>query len=149
MQLPPPQPVAISPWQRVRTLLLRWLISSLAMFAAIYLVPGINFTGPGWQVGVVALVFGLINAVLRPILALLTCPLVLLTLGLFMLVINALLLMLTAEFAGSLGIAFTIDGFWPAFFGGLVISFVSTLLGFLTGDSTVVVVRHGPTDRPS
>lgn len=127
-----------SPWQR---LLLRWLISSLAIFAAVWLVPGIEFSGPGWQIGVVALVFGLLNALLRPLLYLLTCPLVILTLGLFGLVINAVLLGLTSALADQLGIQFHVYGFWPAFWGGLVISLVGTGLGVLAGDTNVQVVR--------
>jgi putative membrane protein len=121
-------------WQR---LLLRWLISSLAIFAATWLVPGIVFSGPGWQIGVVALVFGLLNALLRPLIYLLTCPLVLLTLGLFGLVINAVMLALTSALADQLGIQFHVAGFWPAFFGGLVISVVTTLLSALAGDTHV------------
>lgn len=124
-----------------RRLLLRWLISSLAIFAAVWLVPGIAFSGPGWQIGVVALIFGLLNALLRPLIYLLTCPLVILTLGLFGLVINALLLGLTSALADQLNIQFHIDGFWPAFFGGLVISIVTTLLSVLAGDTEVRVVR--------
>jgi putative membrane protein len=126
-------------WERTRSLVLRWLILSLAFFAAIYLVPGIEFRGPGWQVGLLALIFGLFNVLLRPILLLLTCPLVLLTFGLFGLVINAGLLLLTASLAGSLGIDFMIDGFWPAFFGGLVISLVSIVLNILAGETPVRV----------
>jgi putative membrane protein len=126
------------PWQR---LLLRWLISSLAIFVATWLVPGIAFSGPGWQIGVVALVFGLLNALLRPLIYLLTCPLVLLTLGLFGLVINAVMLALTSALADQIGIQFHVDGFWPAFFGGLVISIVTTALSALAGDTHVRVVR--------
>ncbi|NJN15089.1 MAG: phage holin family protein [Oscillochloris sp.] len=132
-------PPTIRPeWQR---LLLRWLISSLAIFAAVAVVPGITFAGPGWQIGIVALVFGLLNALLRPLIYLLTCPLVILTLGLFGLVINAVLLGLTSAFANQLNIAFTVDGFWPAFLGGLVISIVTTLLSVIAGDTQVQVVR--------
>lgn len=126
-------------WQR---LLLRWLISSLAIFVAVWLVPGIEFSGPGWHIGVVAVVFGLLNALLRPLIYLLTCPLVILTLGLFGLVINAVLLGLTSALADQLGIAFHIDGFWPALWGGLVISVVSTLLSMLAEPPNVVVVRR-------
>lgn len=77
------------PWQRARSLVLRWLISTLAIFVAVYLIPGIGFVGPGWELGIVAAVFGLVNAALRPLLTLLTCPLIILSLGLFGLVINA------------------------------------------------------------
>ena len=130
------------PWQQ---LLLRWAISSLAIFVAVWLVPGIEFSGPGWHIGVVAIVFGLLNALLRPLIYLLTCPLVILTLGMFGLVINALLLVLTSALADQLGISFHIDGFWPAFWGGLVISIVSTLLSVLAGDTNLRVVRvRGP-----
>ncbi len=122
-------------------LLLRWLISSLAIFAATWLVPGIEFSGPGWQIGVVALVFGLLNALLRPLIYMLTCPLVLLTLGLFGLVINAAMLGLTSAMADQLNIQFHVYGFWPAFFGGLVISVVTTVLSMLAGDTHVQVAR--------
>jgi putative membrane protein len=137
------QPQAPSQWQRIRTLILRWLINTLAIFIAVLLVPGINFAGPGWQLGIVALVFGLVNVALRPILMLLTCPLVILTLGLFGLVINALLLALTAQIAGSVGVQFTVAGFWPAVGGGLVIAIVGLVLSILAGETPVrVVVRR-------
>ncbi|MEF3273455.1 MAG: phage holin family protein [Chloroflexus sp.] len=130
------QPSGPTPFLRseLSRLFLRWLIYSLAIFAAVWIVPGIEFTGPGWQIGVVALLFGLLNALLRPLLYFLTCPLVILTLGLFVLIINALLLGLTSALADQLGINFVVDGFWPAFFGGIVISLVSTTLQYLAGD---------------
>lgn len=150
--LPPPQPAAQPPnrWRQARSLILRWLIMTLAIFVAVQIVPGIQFKGYGWELGVVALVFGLVNIGLRPILTLLTCPLVILTLGLFSLVINALLLLLSAQIASALGVDFRIDGFWPAVLGGLVISIVSLLLGALAGENRVrLVVRQGPPgDRP-
>lgn len=139
--IPHPQPV--SRWQQLRSIILRWLISSLAIFAAVFLVPGIEFTGPGWQVGLVALIFGLVNVALRPLLSLLTCPLILVTFGLFGLIINAALLLLTAELARSLGVQFRVDGFWTAVLGGLVISIVSLVLNALAGESPVqIVVRR-------
>lgn len=138
----PPQEV--SRWRQARSIVIRWLISSLAIFAAVYIVPDITFTGPGWQIGVVALLFGLINVALRPLLTLLTCPLIILSFGLFGLVINAALLALTAEIAGSLGVQFTVGGFWSAVGGGLVISIVSTILNLLAGEMPVRVVVHRP-----
>lgn len=127
-----------------RRLILRWLISSLAIFAAVWIVPGIEFTGPGWQLGIVAIVFGLLNALIRPLLVILTCPLILLTLGLFGLVINALLLGLASELSRGLGIDFTVNGFWPAFWGGLVISLVSLALSILAGEQRIAVqVQRG------
>jgi len=136
-----PTPQAPSGWQRFRRLSLRWLINILAIFAAVWLVPGIEFVGPGWQLGVIAMVFGLINIALRPLLTLLTCPLMILTLGLFGLVINAALLALTSTIARSLGIQFIVEGFWPAFLGGLVISLVSLALNILadTGNPRLMV----------
>jgi len=120
------------------------LISSLGIFAATWLVPGIEFSGPGWHIGIVALVFGLLNALLRPLFYLLTCPLVILSLGLFGLVINAILLGLTSALADQLGISFHITGFWPAFWGGLVISLVTTALSVLAGDTRVQVEIKRP-----
>jgi putative membrane protein len=134
---PPPEP-ARPDWQR---LVLRWLISSLGIFAAVWIVPGIEFSGPGWHIGIVALVFGLLNVLLRPLILLLTCPIVILTLGLFGLVINAVLLGLTSALADQIGISFHINGFWPAFWGGLVISLVTTALSILAGDMRVQVVN--------
>lgn len=140
--LEPPQPRPA--WQRARSLIIRWLISTLAIFVAVYLIPGIGFVGPGWELGIVALVFGLVNAALRPLLTMLTCPLIILTLGLFGLVINALLLLLTAQIATSLGVQFTVAGFGAAVLGGLVISIVSVLLNVLAGEVPVQVqVRRG------
>jgi putative membrane protein len=127
-----------------RRLVLRWLISSLAIFVAVWLVPGIEFSGPGWQIGIVALVFGFLNALLRPLLILLTCPLIILTLGLFGLVVNAVLLGLTSAFATNLGINFHVDGFWPALLGGLVISLVSLVLSLLAGEQRIQVVHVRP-----
>ncbi|WP_129674168.1 phage holin family protein [Candidatus Chloroploca sp. Khr17] len=140
------EPQFVLPQQRPawQQLLLRWLISSLGIFAAVWIVPGIEFSGPGWHIGIVALVFGLLNALLRPLLYVLTCPLVILTLGLFGLVINAVLLGLTSALADQIGIIFHIDGFWPAFWGGLVISLITTILSFLAGDTRVQVVRVQP-----
>lgn len=134
-----PQPSSRSQFATIRSVILRWLISSLAIFAAVYVVPGIHFNGPGWELGIVAAIFGLINALLRPLLLILTCPLVIVTLGLFGLVVNALLLGLTSALANQLGIDFVVDGFWPAFLGGLVISLVTLLLSVLAGEQRVAV----------
>ena len=136
----PPRPR----WQRARSLVLRWLISTLAIFAAVYLVPGIEFVGPGWQLGLVAAVFGLVNVALRPLLTLLTCPLIILSLGLFTLVINAVLLIVTAQIAASFGVQLTVDRFFSAVLGGVVISLVSLALNILAGEIAppVVVLRR-------
>ena len=124
---------------QLRSVILKWLITSLAIFAAIYLVPGIHFTGPGWQLGIIAAIFSVVNLLLRPILMLITCPMIILTLGLFSVAINALLLMFTANVAIYLGIAYTIDSFTSAFIGALVISFTSLILNLLAGEGSVRV----------
>jgi putative membrane protein len=136
-----PEPRPTSRWRQIRSLSLRWLINILAIYAAVWLVPGIDFAGPGWQLGVIAAVFGLINIALRPLLTLLTCPLIILTFGLFGLVINAVLLVLTARVAENLGFNFTVAGFWPAVLGGLVIALVGLALNILaeTGNPHLVV----------
>jgi putative membrane protein len=117
-------------------LFLRWIFTAIAIFAAIKLLPGIHYHGPWWQLGIVALIFGLLNALVRPVLALLTCPLIILTLGLFLLVINATMLWLTARSSAVLGIDFRVSGFWSAFWGALVISVVSSALNLLINDKT-------------
>ena len=126
-------------FQQLRSVILRWLITSLAIFAAIYLVPGIHFTGPGWQLGIIAAIFSVVNLLLRPILMLITCPMIILTLGLFSVAINALMLMLTANVAVYLGIEYSIDSFTTAFIGALVISLTSLILNMLAGEGNVRV----------
>src|SRR5512143_287396 len=113
---------------------LRWVINAVAIFLAIRFVPGITL-GSGW-LGIVwlALIFGLVNAFLRPLLQLLTCPLIILTLGLFTLLINTFLFWLTAQIGSFFGIGITMDGFWPAFLGGLVITVVSVVLSMILRD---------------
>jgi putative membrane protein len=120
-------------------LLIRWLINFLALFAAAWLVPGITVDDSGgWVVfAIMAIILGLVNAILRPLLKLLTCPLILLTLGLFTLVINGFTLWLSSWIAVNwFHVGFYVDGFWSAFWGGLVVSIVSVILSaiLLEGD---------------
>ncbi len=114
--------------------LLRLVITAISLWAAVALVNGITFTGGWLSLLIVALIFGLVNAVVRPVLKLLTCPLVLLTLGLFIFVINALMLWLTSAFSVSLGLGFHVAGFAAAFWGALVVSIVSVLLSVFVPD---------------
>jgi putative membrane protein len=118
-------------------LLLRWLITAAALAVAVMIVPGITIgDGSAWfAVFVMAAVFGLVNAVIRPLLTLLSCPLVLLTLGLFTLVINTLCFSLSSWIAQNwFGAPFIVDGFWPAFWGAIVVSIVSFLLSLFLPD---------------
>jgi len=101
-------------------LLLRWILSALAILAVSSLVPGIHVTG-FYTALIVALILGLLNAIVRPVLIILTLPINILTLGLFTFVINALLFWFVASFIKG----FTVDGFWAAFFGSLIVTAVS------------------------
>jgi putative membrane protein len=112
----------------LRTHLIRFAINALALSAAVWLVPGLHYTGTPAGFLALAVIFGLVNMVLRPLLTILTCPLVVLTLGLFMLVINAILLLATGAAARHAGLGFRVDGFWPALLGGIIIGLASTLL---------------------
>jgi putative membrane protein len=118
-------------------LVIRWLINFLALFAAAWLVKGITVEGgDGWTVfAIMAIILGLVNAVLRPLLKLLTCPLILLTLGLFTLVINGFTLWLSSWIAVNwFDVGFYVDGFWAAFWGALVVSIVSLILSAILMD---------------
>jgi putative membrane protein len=114
--------------------LVRLLITAAAVWVATRLVPGITYSGSWPGLLGVALVFGIVNAIIRPILFFLTCPLVVLTLGLFVLVLNAFMLLLTSALASSLGLNFHVDGFIPAFIGGIVIGIVSAVLNAFVGE---------------
>jgi putative membrane protein len=117
-------------------LLLRWLITSLSLFAAAELVPGIRVGRDAWVAfAVMAIILGLVNAIVRPILKLLSCPLIILTLGLFVLVINGVTLWLASAIAVSwFHVGFYVDGFMAAFWGALIVSVVSVLLTALLRD---------------
>jgi putative membrane protein len=115
-------------------LILRWAINAIALWVAVTYVPGISGTKDWLSILGLALIFGLVNALLRPLLNLLTCPLIILTLGLGTLLINTLLFWLSGLIGGYFKIGFTVDGFWPAFFGALVVSVISVVLTLLLKD---------------
>jgi putative membrane protein len=125
-------------------LILRWVITAVALAAAAYLIPGIH-VAPG-QDGVIAVVIvaamlGLVNAFVRPVLTMLSCGFIVLTLGLFLLVINALMLMLAAWLSENIfNAGFRVDGFWAALFGSIVVSIVSFLLSMVLPDEERAVV---------
>ena len=114
--------------------LIRLLINAAALWIATQVVTGVTYRGAVLPLIGVALVFGLVNAVIRPILKLFTFPLFILTFGLFALVLNGLMLWLTSSLSSALGLGFHVSGFVPAFLGALVVSLVSTLLGILVRD---------------
>lgn len=126
----------------MRPLLTRWLINTLAIYVAVRVVPGVQYTGGPVGFLMVALIFGLVNATVRPLLSLLTCPLVLVTLGLFLFVINAMMLLLTGWLSAQFNLGFQVDGFWPAFWAGLLIGLVSLVLSIAVGEKEVKVIRQ-------
>ena len=109
----------------------RWLVNAAALWVATRIVPGVTYIG-GWLPFLgVALIFGVVNAFIRPIAKVLTFPIIILTLGIFALVVNGLMLWLTSALSDALDLGFHVRGFWAAFFGALVVSIVSTLLSML------------------
>jgi len=130
-------------------LLARLLVNAAALLVAAWLLPGITVTaftdlgsGPVSDAArnhqtlstvltlvVVAAIFGVVNAVVKPVAKLVGLGLIILTLGLMLFVINALMLLLTSWIAGQLGVPFHVDGFWTAVLGGIILSIVSSLLG--------------------
>ena len=111
------------------------LVNAAALWVAVQIVPGLDFSGEWWKLLLVAAIFGLINAFVRPILLILTLPITIMTLGLFLLVINALLLILTGAISTELTLGFTVADFWAALLGSIVISIVGLLLSMLIGSS--------------
>jgi putative membrane protein len=111
-------------------LLIRWIIASFSLFVAAWLVPGIRVEGNAWGVyAVMAVILGLINAIIRPILKLLSLPIIILTLGLFLLVINGITLWIASALAIKVfHVGFYVDGFWSALLGALIVSIVSMIL---------------------
>ena len=114
--------------------LLRLIVNAAALWVATRLVPGVTYNGDVLPFLGVALVFGVINATLRPLTKILTFPLIIVTLGIFSLVVNGLMLWLTSALSGGLGLGFHVDGFWSAFFGALVTSVVSLILSMLVSE---------------
>ena len=118
-----------------------WLLTTAAAVAvATWLVDGIYFTGPSSGMAevrhklvpllLVALVLGVVSALVKPVVTFFSIPFIILTIGLFLLVINALMLMLTAAIAGGLGIGFHVTGFWTAVLGSLIISVVNAFIDY-------------------
>jgi putative membrane protein len=111
--------------------LIRLLVNAAALWVATRLVPGVSYDGGALPLLGVALVFGLVNAVLRPVAKILTFPLIIVTLGIFALVINGLMLWLTSSLSSALGLGFHVSGFWAAFWGAIVVSVTSLILSLL------------------
>ncbi|MDX6739245.1 phage holin family protein [Actinocorallia sp. A-T 12471] len=113
--------------------LIRFVINAVALLVATWIVSGVDLTGhdtasQAWTLAAVALIFGLLNAFLKPVIKVLGCAFYVLTLGLFALVVNACLVMLTGWIADKFHLPFHVSGFWPAFWAAIIISLVSWLL---------------------
>lgn len=120
--------------------LARVVVIAIALAVATWIVPGIDngatttATSIGTLVGV-ALIFGVVNAILKPLIKIVGCLFYIITLGLIGLVVNALLFMLVGWLSSKLGLPFTVDGFWSAFWGAIVVAVVGALLHFVIPDS--------------
>ncbi len=119
--------------------LIRWVINAVALWITTLIVSGIEVTAATsvrsiLTLIVVALIFGLVNAILKPVIHLFGCVFYVITLGLFALLVNALLFLFVDWLAGVLKLPFQIDGFWPAFWGAIVMGIVSWALSLLVPD---------------
>ncbi|MEU8259542.1 phage holin family protein [Micromonospora sp. NPDC048999] len=119
--------------------LIRLAITAIALWITTLIVPGVKVTGrtatdTALTLLVVALIFGVVNAVLKPVIKVLGCVFYLLTLGLFALVVNALLFLLTDWIARGLHLPFHVDGFWSAFWGAIVVAVVSWVISIVVPD---------------
>jgi len=116
--------------------ILRWAINAIALYLAVLILPGIDLRSNLVSILWLALIFGLVNALFRPLIQLLTCPLIILTLGLFTLVINTFLFWLTSVIGQSFGFGLMINDpvWWNAFLGGLVVSIVSVVMTLILKD---------------
>ena len=116
--------------------ILRWVINAIALYLAVLILPGIDLRSGLVSILWLALIFGLINALFRPLLKFLTCPLIILTLGLFTLVINTFLFWLTSVIGQSFGLELIINDpvWWNAFLGGLIVTIVSVAMTMILKD---------------
>lgn len=125
-------------------IILRIMINALSIVAAVKLVEGITFSGQWWKMIIIGAIFGFVNSFIKPILTFFTFPFIILTLGLFTLIINTLMFALTAHLSDSLNLGLKIEGFWPAFWGALIVSIVSMFLSWITG---VKMIKYHKYDR--
>ncbi|WP_433530721.1 phage holin family protein [Micromonospora sp. CA-263727] len=121
--------------------LIRLATTAVALWITTLIVPGVGVTGrtgyhTAFTLVIVALIFGVVNAVLKPVIKVVGCVFYLLTLGLFALVVNALLFLLTDWIARALDLPFHVDGFWAAFWGAIVMAVVTWLISVVVPDST-------------
>jgi len=120
----------------VMKLIFRWLIIAISLYIAVLVVPGIQVEGDAWiAFSVMALILGLVNAIIRPILKFLSCGFIFLTLGLFVFVLNAATFLLASQIAQNwFNIGFYVNNFWSALFGSIIVSLVSVILSHILID---------------
>lgn len=123
----------------MQSIMTRIIVNAVALAVAAWVVTGVDLTGSSTANKVltllgVAAIFGLINTFIKPVVKLLSLPFIILTLGLLIFVINALLLWLTGAISSGLGLSFSVEGFWPALFGSVIISLVSFAMNIVLPD---------------
>jgi len=130
----------------MKEFLIRWFITTIAVMGASHLISGITYDSTG-SLFTAALLLGIINAFIRPVLLMLSLPFIIVTMGFFILVINALMLL----FVSSIVHGFHVEGFWHALFAGLVIGLISWILSsfFRSSDGHVYPLNHHPQIKPA
>ncbi|MEJ5314091.1 MULTISPECIES: phage holin family protein [Anaerolinea] len=131
----------------MQKLLIRLGINAVALYTAIYLLSGRGITHQfenWWEILWLALIFGLVNALVRPFVIAMSCPLLILTLGLGTLLVNTLMFVMAGWIGTQFGVGFEVDGFLPAFLGALIVSVVSALLSLFFHDEPR---KHRPRPR--
>jgi putative membrane protein len=131
----------------MRNFLLRLVINAIALAVTAAVLPGIHVKNDAiWTLAVVALIFGIVNALLKPVFIILSCPLIILTLGLFVLVINGVMLLITDALSGG---RFTVDGLGWAILGGLVVDVIAQIVETVLGvnkqgkeDDEIVIISR-------
>ena len=119
-------------------LVIRWAITAVALVVAVWLIPGIRIESQNaWiAVGLMAVILGFVNAIIRPVLMFFSCGCIILTMGLFMIVVNGLALWSASWISVNMfNVGFYVDGLWPAILGSIVVSIVSFLLSLLLPDN--------------
>ncbi len=128
----------------MRNFIIRLIVNALALAITAYVLPGIDIDMGIGSLLLIALIFGVVNAIIKPVITILSCPLIILTLGLFYLVVNGLMLLITDELAGG---RFDVDGLLWAILGGLVFGIVGSILESVLGlndkneEETVIITR--------
>ena len=121
--------------------IIRWIINAIALYVAILVVNntigGISLQNPSWQSYLwMGLIFGLVNALLRPLLEFLTCPLIILTLGLFTFILNTFLFYIVGWIGSFFNVGFTVASFWSALLAAVVVSVISIVLSLVLKGET-------------